>query len=343
MADLVKTHTVTHDSSALASPRLDEDRAKARENIRHARAPATLRAYASNWAAWEAWSLDRGVSTLPASPVDVAAYLAYLSSEGLALATIEQVYFSIGFFHRKHACLGWEGRTVPQEIRLQIESLRRIHGRVQDQKEAVTIRELAMLIGEIDRDSLVGLRDRAMFLLGFWSASRRSEIVALNVENILFTEDGLTMHLEKSKTDQERRGYDKGVPFCGVEKLCAVRALKAWIDETNVSSGPLFWRVDAGASSTRERLGARSYVEALKRYCKVAGLNAANIAGHSLRAGFVTTAAAAGKSLDAIMRQTGHTDVQSMRKYIRHSSVFEQNAADGLEEQLLVRRKKAPR
>jgi site-specific recombinase XerD len=320
--------------------RIEEDRAKVRANIAHARAPKTLVAYQRAFDTFSVWCADRAARALPAAPESVAAFLAHLGEEGLSLSTIEQTYAALAFYHRKHACPGWEGNGAPQEVKLQLDALRRIIGRSQKQKEAVTIRELAMLIGEIDRDSIVGLRDRAMFLLGFWSASRRSEVVALDVGNIVFTDEGFTMHLEKSKTDQEKRGYNKGVPFCEVEKLCPVRALRAWIDETGVSDGPLFWRVDAGASSTRERLGARSYIEALKRYCKVAGLDAANIAGHSLRAGFVTTAAAAGKDLDAIMRQTGHTDVATVRKYIRHATMFEHNAADGLVGQLAAPRRK---
>jgi integrase len=174
------------------------------------------------------------------------------------------------------------------------------------------------------------LRDRALVTLGWLGAFRRSELVALDVGDVRFTDEGLIVRLATSKTDQEGQGVEKGIPYAGNPATCPVRSLRAWLEAARLESGPLFRPVTRHGQLGERRLSDRAVALVVKRLAARAGLEPAVFAGHSLRAGFATTAAQRGKSLDAIMRQTGHKSERVARGYIRHATLFTDNAATGL-------------
>jgi integrase len=188
--------------------------------------------------------------------------------------------------------------------------------------------DLVAMVGTLGVD-LAGLRDHALLCLGWFGAFRRSELVSLDMADVAFTRDGAIVTIRKSKTDQEGQGIEKGIPFAGNPALCPVRALRAWLDAARIEAGPLFRSL-----SRRGKLGGRlsdkAVARTVKRCAKTVGLDASHLAGHSLRSGFATTAARKGKSLDAIMRQTGHKSERVARGYIRHATLFTDNAAAGL-------------
>ena len=179
------------------------------------------------------------------------------------------------------------------------------------------IPSLAALVATLGLD-LDGLRDRAILTLGWFAALRRSELVALDVADVAFTADGLVVTVRRGKTDQEGHGRAIGVPYASAPALCPVRALRACLDASATVEGRMFPVSD------------RTVARLVKRAASAAGLDPAAFAGHSLRAGFATTAAKKGKSLDAIMRQTGHRSERVARGYIRHARLFDDNAARGL-------------
>lgn len=147
--------------------------------------------------------------------------------------------------------------------------------------------------------------------------------------------------LESSKTDQEGRGAEKGIPYGQHPETCPVRALKDWVALAGITEGPLFRPVTRHDRILPMRLSDRAVALVVKRAvlaAKAVAIAAGNrvladsldpkrYAGHSLRAGFITSAAAAGVSTHDIMRQRGHAREETLRKYIRHATVFRQNAA----------------
>jgi integrase len=177
---------------------------------------------------------------------------------------------------------------------------------------------------------LAALRDRALMTLGWFGAFRRSELVALEVVDLSFGKAGLVVLVRRSKTDQEGRGEEKGIPFARNVALCPVRSVRAWLDASGITSGPIFRRVDRHGYLGSDALTDGSVARIVKRLVEQAGLDPNVFAGHSLRSGFITTAAAKGKSLDAIMRQSLHRSERVARGYIRHATLFVDNAADGL-------------
>jgi integrase len=175
-----------------------------------------------------------------------------------------------------------------------------------------------------------GLRDRALLVLGWALGARRGELVALDVEDLRETPEGLEVTIRRSKTDQEAEGRRVGVPFGSNPLTCPVRAVRAWRKASGILSGALFRGVTRAGSLTPHRLDAGDVARTVKRAAHAAGLDARELAAHSLRAGLVTQAAKSGKSERVIMRQTGHRSIAQVRRYIRDADLFHDNAAQGI-------------
>jgi integrase len=298
----------------------------ARGYVAASRAEATRRAYTADWRAFQAWADEQEQPALPALPELVSLYLAALAKAGRKVSTIERALAGIAAAHR---AAGYPWQKGHPAIGAVLSGIRRTHGASPTKKASIEAAELEALVSTLG-PSLAGLRDRALLLVGWFGAFRRSELAALSVADVCFTADGLEVRLARSKTDQEGEGYAKGLPYANAPELCPVRALRRYLDEASIDEGPLFRAVDR-----RGRLGARSLCDRsvariVQRAAATAGLDASRFAGHSLRAGFATTAARKGRGLDAIMRQTGHRSERVARGYVRHGSLFTANAASGL-------------
>jgi integrase len=158
-------------------------------------------------------------------------------------------------------------------------------------------------------------------------AFRRSELVSLDVADLEFSSAGLVVTLRVSKTDQEAKGRRLGIPFGSSEATCPVRAVQAWLETARIVDGPVFRPLDRFQRVQPTRLSAERVALIVKRRAKAVGLDPARYAGHSLRAGLATSAAAAGASDTVIMSQTGHRSADMVRQYIREGSLFRENAA----------------
>jgi integrase len=169
-----------------------------------------------------------------------------------------------------------------------------------------------------------GIRDRALILLGFSAALRRSELVALNVADISFVNAGLIVCVRKSKTDQEGIGRRIGVPW-GRTAACPVKALQAWLEFARFTDGPVFRSVKK-AGVIGDRLSDHAVAIVIKGYATAIGMQPESVSGHSLRAGLVTSASQAGISLNKIQQQTGHRSMEMVNRYIRDANLFENNA-----------------
>jgi integrase len=204
--------------------------------------------------------------------------------------------------------------------------IRRTKGVAQVGKDALLTDQIRSMVNVLP-DNLLGIRDRCLLLVGFASALRRSELVALNVDDVADTNDGLVVTVTKSKTDQEGEGRQIGVPYGSNPATCPVRSLRAWLDASHLVAGALFRPVDRHGQLGVRRLSDRAVALVVKRAAKATGLNPALVAGHSLRSGMATSAARAGATEADIMRQTGHKSLPVLRRYIRRGSLFTDNPA----------------
>jgi len=201
---------------------------------------------------------------------------------------------------------------------------------------------LRAMIQATPEDDLLEVRDRAILLLGFAGGMRRSEISSLDVSDLSFVDQGVDILIRKSKTDQEGHGRTIGIPKGRHPDTCPVIALQRWLFLAALEqAGPLFPRIvpngrpatrrrDRIGTAAKERLSPQGIARVVQRAVARIGLDPKDFAGHSLRSGFATEAAAQGASERAIMRQTGHKSLEMVRRYIREGDRYRDNAASYL-------------
>jgi integrase len=167
-----------------------------------------------------------------------------------------------------------------------------------------------------------------LLALGFAGAFRRSELAALDVSNLREDKDGLRVIVRRSKTDQEGRGAEKAIPHGRFIRPVAL--VREWLDVAGITDGPVFRPVSRlGNVRGAERLTDRSIAEIVKRYADAAGLDASTFGAHSLRAGYITTAAERGADLARSMDQSGHRDPRTVVGYIRRANAFKDHSGSG--------------
>jgi len=308
---------------AALAPEVERARAYAQQS----RAENTRRAYGADLRAFAAWCALRGLSHLPASGETLALYLAHMADAGRKVATIGRALVAISQAHR---LAGQDSPRSHRAVQETFKGIRRALGTKQEGKAPLMLDGLRRAVETLP-ETLSGARDRAVLVLGFASALRRSELVGLNLEDLVFGNDGITVSLGRSKTDQEGMGRKVGLPFGSNPLTCPVRAVRAWLNAAGIASGPLFRAVTRHGKVRPKRLSAGAVVGIVKAAAQRAGLDPRAFAGHSLRSGLATSAAKAGKGERAIMKQTGHRSVAMVRKYIRDAELFgADNAASGI-------------
>jgi site-specific recombinase XerD len=303
------------------SPSLEQ----AREFIRASKAESTLRGYKSDWRNFCRWSESHSLCPLPASPESVASYIAECAGR-LKVGSIQRRLNAIA---EAHKAVGLESPTAAGIVKNTLKGIKRKLGTAAVQKAPALTDDIRAMVGMAD-SGLIGLRDRALILLGFAGAFRRSELTDLDVADCAFGKDGLTVTLRRSKTDQEGQGRKVGIPYGSNPETCPVRVLQTWLEATGAASGPLFRAINRHGQLRQSRLSPADVARIVKKLALRAGLDAAKYAGHSLRAGHATSAAVAGASERSIMAQTGHRSVQMVRRYIRDGSLFRENSAGKL-------------
>jgi integrase len=265
------------------------------------------------------------VCPLPATPETVASYIAECAGH-LKPGSIQRRLNAIA---EAHKAMGAESPTRHAMVANTMKGIRRTKGTALVQKAAVLTDDIRAMVDATDR-GLIGVRDRALILLGFAGAFRRSELVGLDAEDCALIKDGLAITLQRSKTDQEGAGRKIGIPYGSNPETCSVRTVQAWMEQAGISGGPVFRSINRHGHVGPARLSGIDVARVVKKLALRAGLDAAKYAGHSLRAGHATTAAIGGASERSIMNQPGHRSVQMVRRYIREGNLFRENSAGKL-------------
>ena len=305
---------------ATLGPELEEAAGYARAE----KAAATRRAYRSDFALFRSWCETKHISALPAAPETVAAYLAGEANRGTKASTIGRRLAAIRYAHK---IVGHEPPTNAEVVKATQRGIRRTAGSASSRKAPATADKIVAMVGKAG-DDVKGLRDRALLLLGFAGAFRRSELVALDIADLQFCDGGLRVVIRKSKTDQEGQGATIAIARGSI--ACPVEAVRAWIRTGGIVDGPLFRPVTRTGKISARRLSARAVAELVKAYARRAGLKAADFSGHSLRSGFLTSAAARGASIFKMMDVSRHKSIDTLRGYVRDAEMFRDHAGTGL-------------
>lgn len=273
----------------------------------------TLRAYAADLRHF----LASG-ATIPATPKCVATYLAQCAQSHRS-TTLSRRVVAIG---RAHRLAGYPSPTSDPLVQATMQGIRRVVGSAVSQVAPLQKPELLQMVKGLK--GYRGVRDRALLLLGFASALRRGELVSLDVDDVRFVDEGLLVRLQRSKTDQAGEGRVIAVPSIR-GRHDPVRALAEWLAMADIQCGPIFRRISRADRVLEQRLSGQAVALVVKRRAVDVGLDPSRLAGHSLRAGFVTNAAKNGASSSSIRRQTGHKSDGMVQRYVRDTQVFADN------------------
>ena len=294
---------------------------RASEFIQQSKAKNTVRAYRADWTHFDSWCKAHGQASLPATADTVALYVSDLAATHKPSTLTRR----ISAISQAHQIAGLETPTGSAKVRLVMAGIRRTKGTAQKGKTPILVDDLRRMLAGLP-GNLLGVRDRVLLLIGFCGAFRRSELVALDAADVAVTREGLVVTIRRSKTDQEGEGRKLGIPYASHLETCPVRSFQDWLERSGITEGPLFRPIDRFGRMAAIRLSAAAVADIVKRYAAAVGLDATEFAGHSLRSGLATSAAAAGASERSIMRQTGHRSEKMVRRYIKDGSLFRENA-----------------
>ena len=299
----------------------------ARRYARHSRARSTWLAYRSDWQQFESWCGTIGLAILPAEPDTVAMFVASQAARGLSPSTLTRRLAAIRLVH-----LG-AGHPSPHntiQVTEVMRGIRRDWGKPPNRKAPAIDQEIKKMADAVQPQINKGLRDRAILLFGFAGAFRRSELVALNTWNLEEREEGIKVTVEKSKTDQEAQGQVIAIVRQPDSPYCPVQALQDWLTNADIKNGALFRRMYRGDNVGASRLSPQSVAIIIKDYAHRVGLDSARYSGHSLRRGFLTSAARNRANIFKMADHSRHKSLDVLRQYVQEEEMFENNAGDGL-------------
>lgn len=314
------------------------------ELVKASRSANTLRVYDFHWNKFSDFVLQNGKTNKSSTMSKaVAAYISKLVEEKKSVSYINQAVAAIRhnlelFGMVKELDNAHETIENPASsifVKRALAGARRTLGTApRHKKAAATTEVIKALVGGLDRSTLQGKRDAAIILLGFFGAFRRSELVALDVEDIeaIHTAAGrvaLLFSVRKSKTDQEGAGMTKGIFPTQTRELDPVIAVLEYLHDAGIESGAIFRRIRRGGHIQPQRLTGESIRDIVAAAAKRAGV-VLDLGAHSLRSGFITSALESGASERSIMNQSGHKSVTVMRSYQQRRDALADNAASGL-------------
>jgi len=281
-------------------------------NLKNSKASNTLRAYKADYKDFASFCIKHGFKSIPSEPKIISLYLTFLSKSS-KFSTLKRRLASISVIHKL------SGHYIDVKHPMITENLmgiKRIKGSYQKAKKPILINDLKLIVNVIDKDKNEKNRfkNRALILIGFAGGFRRSELVAIDYEDVDFVSEGVKIFVKRSKTDQSGEGMTKGIPYFSNSSYCPVISLKNWIEKSEIKSGKIF------------NISDKSVALTVKKYTALAGLDSNKYSGHSLRSGFATSAAESGAVERNIMAMTGHKTTQMVRRYIQEANLFKNNA-----------------
>lgn len=291
-----------------------------REYIKAATSDNTRRSYQSSIRHFQQWG---GLLPCPASMVSE-----YLLAHSSSLS-VRTLLTRLTALKNWHLLQGFED-PVNAEVKKLMTGIERKEGKPEQKAPTFTMKELRIIVEHIE-DDLKGLRDKALILTGFYGAFRRSELVALRVEDIRLHEKGIVITVPRSKTDQKGKGKQTAL----LDKegaLSPIDALNVWVEASGIESGPVFRAMNRWGTVHERPLLPASVSIILKSRSKRAGLVIAEeLSAHSLRRSFATSASRAGSSFASIKRQGNWETDATVQGYIDEADLFESNAMDALD------------
>ena len=281
----------------------------------------TQRAYAGDWGRFTAWCQLHHLEFLPAPVEALAGFLTELADAGKKIATIQRHVAAIA---KAHELAGLDSPSADKKIKVLLKGIAREKKVRIKQAAAFSLASFKHVIKSIDVTTPTGLRNRALLLLGFSGAFRRSELEALNIEDLAFDDEGLIVSLTTSKTNQLGQAEEKAIFYSPDPQLCPIRSLQAWLRVLDRETGCVFVSLRKNQQLTMRRMTTK-YINLIAQHYLGSGYTA-----HSLRASFVTVSKLNGADDSKVMNQTKHKTSAMIRRYTRLDNVRQHNSAKEL-------------
>jgi site-specific recombinase XerD len=283
------------------------------------KAASTRAAYRADFIAFSKWCTGKGLTAMPAAPATVAWHISAIAST-LSVSSIGRRLAGISYAHK----LAQQANPcATDDVKVVLAGIRRTLGTAPKRKAAATADRVRAMLDACP-NTMIGIRDKAILALGFAGAFRRSELVALQVSDITEVPDGFRILIRRSKTDQTGEGQEIVVPRGA--KIRPVEAVQAWLQAAQITEGLLFRVVRQAGRVEPWGLRGHDVARVVKQYAAKAGLDPTELSGHSLRAGFATSAAETGASVLKIMETTRHRSVDVLAGYVRRVDLFKDHA-----------------
>lgn len=299
-----------------------------------AKADNTRKAYRAGVRAWCAWADRHALPCLPARSADIAAFLADERGRGLAPATLELRRAAITYLHRLAGCAVPTADAAIGETMTGIRRSAARDGFTPRRKAAATQDVMATIISAIDLSKLSGMRDRALLLMGFYGAFRRSELASIDIRHVTLLNKGLLVTLPQSKGDRQGKGVEIALPYTH-DQYCPVKAYGAWLAVSGIQAGPIFRRVrkesTAASDGNGRKIGPqpltdRSIARIIQSRASAAGLDGNSFGGHSLKRGALTTGMDAGAHPVKLKRLARHATYAALGDYLELGDPFDEHA-----------------
>ncbi len=287
------------------------------ELLNHSKSDNTKLAYDSDWKSFTQFCSIYNHTPIPANEMIIIHYMSELSKT-LKFSTIKRHIASISKAHTSAKFISPTNHPLVKEA---LDAISRTKGNKQTPKKALILEDLKRLIDIIDVSTLQGKRDKALLLLGFATASRRSELVSINAEDIEYNDKGIDINIHESKKE---RWIKKSILYTNND-YCPIVAIKEWLLASHIKTDSLFRSINK-VNTVMERLSDHAVAEIIKKYVKLAGLDPSIYSGHSLRSGFITSAGEQGFDLSSIKRQSGHSTVTMIDRYTQEGQRYKNNA-----------------
>lgn len=298
----------------------------------------TIDAYESDWQDFSDWCKYNNQNAFPPTAETIVNYINDLATYAKA-NTISRRISAISE-NLNASAINFNPCTSPL-VKSALKGIRRMKGTFQEGKTPILLMDLDEIFTEMDKlenlNPLVKARDKAILLIGFLGAFRRSELSKIEYEHLRFVSEGLEIFIPSSKADQLGQGDIVAIPFIEDVRFCGIKALRYWLKLSNIKTGPIFRAFKKNMEVRSAAISDKSIAEIVKKYIELIDLDPIMYGAHSLRHGFATTAANFGVEERDIMRQTRHHSVNMVRRYINEANRFNHNPISTIFNQLKLR------
>jgi integrase len=311
---------------------LAENLERVKRHLENAKSESTKRVYKIHWADFKMFCDEHGLMAMPAEPETLALYISDQIAGGKSISTVDARLAAISVAHNTAGFENLQNPVYSELVKQTFQGIKREKGVAPKKKKPLMSDDIKRMVDALDSTRLIDLRDKAILLIGFSGAFRRSEIAGLKINDVEFSKAGMTVTLRRSKIDQKGHGHKRGIPYGSHVEFCPVRILKDWIEAAGIKSGYLFRSVKKGCTTVQgQRLDGRDVERIVRKVAKRVGFDTDDLGGHSLRSGFATQAATNRARLEKIMDHGGWKTVAIVKGYIRDGNLFRDNAAAVLE------------